>query len=139
MTYRSSILVLALMAFAVPPAMAQGLKERSTLGDRTDRSMKATNPARETTTKGTGCSCPRPGASGHSVRSVRRRHDVHGQQPRPVRNACCRTAPFRAAPRSSMPHRLADFLGHLLGVAEQHHGVVAVEQRVVDARVSRRQ
>ena len=34
------------------------------------------------------------------------------------------------------PHRLDDALDHLLGVAEQHHGVVAVEQRVVDASVA---
>ena len=33
--------------------------------------------------------------------------------------------------------RLDDALGHLLGVAEQHHGVVAVEQRVVDAGIAR--
>src|SRR6266446_3853789 len=32
--------------------------------------------------------------------------------------------------------RLADLLGHLLGVAEQHHGVVAIEQRIVDAGIS---
>jgi hypothetical protein len=30
-----------------------------------------------------------------------------------------------------MPRRLADFLGHFLGVAEQHHGVVAVETEVM--------
>src|SRR5258708_32388531 len=35
--------------------------------------------------------------------------------------------------------RLADLLGHLLGVAEQHHGVVAIEQRIVDAGISRRE
>src|ERR1019366_8696483 len=34
-------------------------------------------------------------------------------------------------------HRLDDTLGHFLGVAEQHPGVVAVEQRVVDAGVAR--
>ena len=34
-------------------------------------------------------------------------------------------------------HRLDDTLGHFFGVAEQHHGVVAVEQRVVDAGVAR--
>ena len=39
--------------------------------------------------------------------------------------------------RGLVPHRLADFLGHFLGVAEQHHGVVAVEQRVVDAGIAR--
>jgi hypothetical protein len=29
--------------------------------------------------------------------------------------------------------RLGDVLAHLLGVAEQHHRVLAVEQRIVDA------
>src|SRR5262245_60190687 len=33
--------------------------------------------------------------------------------------------------------RLDDPFGHLLGVAKQHHGVVAVEQRVVDAGIAR--
>ena len=33
--------------------------------------------------------------------------------------------------------RLDDALGHLLGVAEEHHGVVAIEQRVVDAGIAR--
>src|SRR6185295_6051967 len=33
-------------------------------------------------------------------------------------------------------HPLDDVLGHLLGVAEQHHGVVAVEQRIVDAGIA---
>src|SRR5690606_33830595 len=39
----------------------------------------------------------------------------------------------RAAPGVQAPpsHRLDDLLDHLLGVAEQHHRVVAVEQRVV--------
>ncbi len=39
---------------------------------------------------------------------------------------------------SSSPdlHRLDDALGHFLGVAEQHHGVVAVEQRVVDTGIA---
>ena len=40
--------------------------------------------------------------------------------------------------RSRSGHRADDLLGHLLGVAEQHHGVVLVEQRVVDAGVARR-
>ena len=31
-----------------------------------------------------------------------------------------------------MLERLGDVLAHLLGVAEQHHGVLAVEQRVVE-------
>jgi hypothetical protein len=35
-----------------------------------------------------------------------------------------------------MLERLRDVLAHLLGVAEQHHGVLAVEQRVVDAGVA---
>src|SRR5450830_1646661 len=33
-------------------------------------------------------------------------------------------------------HRLDDALGHFLGVAEQHHGVVAIEQRIVDAGIA---
>src|SRR5450830_195451 len=33
-------------------------------------------------------------------------------------------------------HSLHDALGHFLGVAEQHHGVVAIEQRVVDAGIA---
>src|SRR3984957_3637351 len=32
---------------------------------------------------------------------------------------------------------LGDLFGHLLGVAEKHHGVVAVEQRIVDAGIAR--
>ncbi|SPP92880.1 putative Enoyl-CoA hydratase [Bradyrhizobium vignae] len=36
-------------------------------------------------------------------------------------------------------HRLDDILGDLLGVAEQHHGVVAIEQRIVDAGITRGQ
>ena len=34
-------------------------------------------------------------------------------------------------------HRADDLLGHLLGVAEQHHGVVVVEQAVLDAGIAR--
>ena len=34
---------------------------------------------------------------------------------------------------------LGDFLGHLLRVAERHHGVVAIEQRIVDAGIAGRQ
>jgi len=34
-------------------------------------------------------------------------------------------------------HPLDDAFGDLLGVAEQHHGVVAVEQRIVDAGITR--
>src|SRR3954453_16756289 len=34
---------------------------------------------------------------------------------------------------------LDDVLGHFLCVAEQHHGVVAVEQRIVDAGIARSQ
>src|ERR1700679_1620874 len=36
-------------------------------------------------------------------------------------------------------HPLDDILGHLLGVAEQHHGVVTVEQGIVDTGITRRQ
>src|SRR6185312_3123431 len=36
-------------------------------------------------------------------------------------------------------HGLDDVLGHLLGVAEQHHGIVAVEQGIVDAGIARGQ
>src|SRR4051812_11006422 len=31
---------------------------------------------------------------------------------------------------------LHDFLGHLLGVAEQHHRIVAIEELVVDAGIA---
>src|SRR5437868_13803890 len=37
--------------------------------------------------------------------------------------------------RAPPSHRLADALGHLLRVAEQHPGVVAIEQRIVYAGV----
>ncbi len=33
-------------------------------------------------------------------------------------------------------HPLDDVLGHLLGVAKQHHGVVAVEQGIVDTGIA---
>ena len=36
----------------------------------------------------------------------------------------------------SMPQRLHDLLGHLLGVAEQHHRVRPEEQLVVHARIA---
>src|SRR5580704_18809919 len=35
--------------------------------------------------------------------------------------------------------RLADLLGHFLGVAQEHHRVIAIEQRVVDAGIARRE
>src|SRR3546814_4666623 len=38
----------------------------------------------------------------------------------------------------SVPQRLDDLLAHLLGVAEQHHGVVAEEQLVLDAGIAGR-
>ena len=37
---------------------------------------------------------------------------------------------------STVSHGFDDILGHLLGVAEQHHGVVAVEQGIVDAGIT---
>jgi len=36
-----------------------------------------------------------------------------------------------------LSQRIDDFFHHLLGVAEQHHGVAAVEQRVVGAGLAR--
>lgn len=64
MIYRSSIAALALMVFAATPLQAQGVKERaSSQSDRADRITKERNPARESSTKGAACSCPRPGAS----------------------------------------------------------------------------
>src|SRR4051795_1209153 len=44
---------------------------------------------------------------------------------------------FGNGPLASALHRLDDVLGDLLGVAEQHHGVVAIEQRIVDAGIAR--
>ena len=44
-------------------------------------------------------------------------------------------APIRL-PRS-LRDRLEDALGDLLGVAEQHHGVVAAEQLIVDTGLAR--
>ena len=38
--------------------------------------------------------------------------------------------------KAVVSHALDDVLGHLLGVAEQHHGVVAVEQGIVDAGIA---
>jgi hypothetical protein len=61
MTYRSSIVALALMALAAAPLHAQGLK--ATQSDRTDRAMKETNSARDPVTKGAACSCPRAGGA----------------------------------------------------------------------------
>ncbi len=46
------------------------------------------------------------------------------------------TSARRVASGSS--HPLDDLFRHLLGVAEQHHRVVAPEQRVVDAGIARR-
>src|SRR5690242_10994079 len=37
---------------------------------------------------------------------------------------------------SPLAERLHDFLDHLLGVGQEHHGVVAVEQFVVHARIA---
>ena len=45
---------------------------------------------------------------------------------------------FRVSRRRPSVQRLDDLLAHLLGVAEQHHGVVGEEQRVIDARITRR-
>src|SRR5271166_635622 len=39
--------------------------------------------------------------------------------------------------RASVPQRLDDGVGHLLGVAEQHHRVVAEEELVLNAGVAR--
>ena len=36
-------------------------------------------------------------------------------------------------------HRLDNFLSHFLSITKDHHGVVAIKQRVIDARVARRQ
>ena len=47
-----------------------------------------------------------------------------------------RPLPSRAPSRS---HRLDDLLDHLLGIGEQHHGVVAKEQLVVDPGIARGQ
>jgi|EndMetStandDraft_8_1072994.scaffolds.fasta_scaffold63303_2 hypothetical protein len=63
MIFRSTVVVLGLMALAAAPLHAQGLKERATQSDRTDRAMKETNPARESGVKGTPCSCSRGSAA----------------------------------------------------------------------------
>jgi hypothetical protein len=63
MIFRSIVVALGLMALAATPLHAQGLKERATQSDRTDRAMKETNPARDPVKKGTACSCPRVGGS----------------------------------------------------------------------------
>jgi hypothetical protein len=34
-------------------------------------------------------------------------------------------------------YRLDNVLGDLLGVSDQHHGVIAIEQRIVDAGAGR--
>jgi hypothetical protein len=88
MVRRSIIVVLALTAFAVTPSVAQGLKERSTLSDRTDRSMKETNPAREPTTKGANCSCPRGAAPAIPCGACVDGMTCTGNNRAPVRNAC---------------------------------------------------
>src|SRR3954465_12572120 len=44
---------------------------------------------------------------------------------------------FRVADGEKGSQRLDDALRHLLGVAEQHHRVVTIEQRVVDAGIAR--
>ena len=41
--------------------------------------------------------------------------------------------------RRGLVHRLHDLFRHLLGVAEQHHRVVAIEERIVDAGVAARE
>src|ERR1700726_1477710 len=43
---------------------------------------------------------------------------------------------FPASVPVSMRHRFDDLFRHLLGVTEQHHGVVAEEELVLDARVA---
>src|SRR5690606_18035526 len=45
-----------------------------------------------------------------------------------------RPCPVRVS--ASVAHCLADLLGHLFSVAQEHHCIVAVEQRVVDAGVT---
>src|SRR5262249_40575092 len=51
-----------------------------------------------------------------------------------------RTSPDRAA---AVPlcrlDRLDDLLGHFLGIAEQHHGVVTIKQWIVDAGIAGRE
>jgi hypothetical protein len=61
MIHRSSLVFLALVAFAVTPSLAQGLKERSTLSDRADRSMKE-SATRQSATKIAPCLCAPVGA-----------------------------------------------------------------------------
>ncbi|MCC2689659.1 MAG: hypothetical protein K0S21_2462 [Rhizobiaceae bacterium] len=59
------------------------------------------------------------------------RHDHRGQGARP---SCGRRR--QVADAISVVHGLDDLVRHLLGVAEQHHRAVLVEQRVVDAGIA---
>jgi hypothetical protein len=64
---------------------AQGVKERSVL---TDRSLKETNPARESATKRAACSCPRGGAPAIPCGACVDGMTCTGNNRTPVRNAC---------------------------------------------------
>ena len=88
MIFRSTVVALGLMAFAATPLHAQGLNERATQSDRTDRAMKETNPARDPATKGAACSCPRVGASPIQCGACVDGMTCTGNNRAPVRNAC---------------------------------------------------
>ena len=88
MIFRSTVVALGLMALAAAPLHAQGLKERATQSDRTDRAMKETNPARESVTKGAACSCPRLGASPIQCGACVDGMTCTGNNRAPVRNSC---------------------------------------------------
>lgn len=89
MIYRSSIAALTLMVFAATPLQAQGVKERaSSQSDRADRITKERNPARESSTKGAACSCPRAGAPAIPCGACVDGMTCTGNDRPPVRNAC---------------------------------------------------
>src|SRR5690349_4163610 len=67
---------------------------------------------------------------------------TRGAPPRPLINSLAATR-FRLNPRFHASHgrtglseRLDDILHHLLGVRKEHHGVVAIEEFVVDSSIA---
>src|SRR5215467_5310986 len=79
----------------------------------------------------TGCSGALQDAAGVLVKKLAATRPQAAAAPRPMRKPArtpCVIRPSR--------QRLADLLSHLLGIAQQHHRVVAVEQRIVDAGIS---
>jgi len=75
----------AIALAAASPLQAQGVRERSVL---TDRSLKETNPARESATKRAACSCPRADAPAIPCGACVDGMSCTGNNRTPVRNAC---------------------------------------------------